>query len=234
MAAATTSWPSTTAPRACARCSSNPKARSSTRRGSRSSPTPRRGRLGRAGPELYWRSLGEACRQLWARPRCRRGGRRVALTTQRATMINVGRDGKPLRPAIVWLDQRRTRAWRRSVGRGSRFPTGADGGNGGLLPGRGRGELDPRPPARGLGADHKYLFLSGFLTTAWSAASLTRSAARSATCLRLQGLRWPATGLEVAGPGGRAPDATRARAPASCWRDHGRGLGATGIPRACR
>ena len=32
----------------------------------------------------------------------------VALTTQRATVVNVDRDGKPLRPAIVWLDQRRT------------------------------------------------------------------------------------------------------------------------------
>src|SRR3990172_4051156 len=32
----------------------------------------------------------------------------VALTTQRSTVINVDRNGKPLRPAIVWLDQRRT------------------------------------------------------------------------------------------------------------------------------
>jgi sugar (pentulose or hexulose) kinase len=32
----------------------------------------------------------------------------VALTTQRATVINVDRNGEPLRPAIIWLDQRRT------------------------------------------------------------------------------------------------------------------------------
>jgi len=31
----------------------------------------------------------------------------VALTTQRATMVDVDAAGKPLRPAIVWLDQRR-------------------------------------------------------------------------------------------------------------------------------
>ena len=31
----------------------------------------------------------------------------VALTTQRATMINVDGMGEPLRPAILWLDQRR-------------------------------------------------------------------------------------------------------------------------------
>ncbi|MEJ2208870.1 MAG: FGGY-family carbohydrate kinase, partial [Anaerolineae bacterium] len=36
----------------------------------------------------------------------------VALTTQRATMVNVDREGKPLRPAIVWLDQRRTEGLR--------------------------------------------------------------------------------------------------------------------------
>ena len=29
------------------------------------------------------------------------------MTTQRDTMVNVDRNGKPLRPAIVWLDQRR-------------------------------------------------------------------------------------------------------------------------------
>ena len=31
----------------------------------------------------------------------------VTLTTQRATMINVDKDRKALRPAIIWLDQRK-------------------------------------------------------------------------------------------------------------------------------
>lgn len=60
-------------------------------------------------PDYYWSSLCEACQKLWTRPnvdRERIAG--VALTTQRATVINVDRRGKPLRPAIVWLDQRRT------------------------------------------------------------------------------------------------------------------------------
>lgn len=60
-------------------------------------------------PELYWESLCQACQQLWAAGRVskdRVAG--VALTTQRSTVVNVGRDGVPLRPAIVWLDQRRT------------------------------------------------------------------------------------------------------------------------------
>ena len=57
----------------------------------------------------YWSSLCRACRMLWDEtdvPKDAIAG--VALTTQRATMINVDRDGNPLRRAIVWLDQRRT------------------------------------------------------------------------------------------------------------------------------
>jgi len=60
-------------------------------------------------PEYYWESLCQACQQLWQQtdlPKEAVAG--VALTTQRATMVNVDREGQPLRPAIVWLDQRRT------------------------------------------------------------------------------------------------------------------------------
>jgi sugar (pentulose or hexulose) kinase len=32
----------------------------------------------------------------------------LTLTTQRGTVINLDRNGQPLRPAIVWLDQRKT------------------------------------------------------------------------------------------------------------------------------
>jgi sugar (pentulose or hexulose) kinase len=64
-------------------------------------------------PDLYWESLCQACQQLWATsqiPKERVAG--VALTTQRSTVINVSPDGTPLRPAIVWLDQRRTEGLR--------------------------------------------------------------------------------------------------------------------------
>jgi len=60
-------------------------------------------------PEYYWHSLCQACHALWQQtdvPREAIAG--VALTTQRATMVNVDATGRPLRPAIVWLDQRRT------------------------------------------------------------------------------------------------------------------------------
>ena len=64
-------------------------------------------------PELYWTSVGEACRRLWADPATRREAiAGVTLTTQRGTVVCVDRDGRPLRPAIVWLDQRRTEGLR--------------------------------------------------------------------------------------------------------------------------
>jgi sugar (pentulose or hexulose) kinase len=60
-------------------------------------------------PEDYWQALCTACNRLWAEPGvARESVRGVAVTTQRGTVINLGRDGKPLRPAILWLDQRRT------------------------------------------------------------------------------------------------------------------------------
>lgn len=59
-------------------------------------------------PEYYWASLGEACRLLWEQVTIdKRLIRGVALTTQRGTLINVDAQGQPLRPAMLWLDQRR-------------------------------------------------------------------------------------------------------------------------------
>ncbi len=59
-------------------------------------------------PELYWRSLADACRKVLADPAVRRDAiAGVALTAQRGTVVVTDEDGRPLRPAIVWLDQRR-------------------------------------------------------------------------------------------------------------------------------
>ncbi len=59
--------------------------------------------------EYFWESLCLACQQLWQQGQVAKESiAGVALTTQRATMVNVDKRGKPLRPAIVWLDQRRT------------------------------------------------------------------------------------------------------------------------------
>ena len=55
----------------------------------------------------YWDNLQEAFKRLWAQGKvtpdqiCG-----VSLTTQRYTMINLDENFQPLRPAIVWMDQR--------------------------------------------------------------------------------------------------------------------------------
>ncbi|MFN2198469.1 MAG: FGGY-family carbohydrate kinase [Anaerolineales bacterium] len=60
-------------------------------------------------PAVFWQAVCAACQGLWQKPGVERSTiAGVALTTQRSTVINVDRDGRPLRPAIVWLDQRRT------------------------------------------------------------------------------------------------------------------------------
>ncbi len=65
--------------------------------------------LAEQDPRIFWDALCQACQGLWAEgriPKERLAG--VALTTQRSTVINIDAAGRPLRPAIVWLDQRRT------------------------------------------------------------------------------------------------------------------------------
>jgi len=65
--------------------------------------------LAEQDPEVFWSALCAACQSVWTdgriAPESIAG---VALTTQRSTLLNVDQNGKPLRPAIVWLDQRRT------------------------------------------------------------------------------------------------------------------------------
>ncbi len=59
-------------------------------------------------PEAFWQSLCQACQLLWSQtaiPKSAIAG--VVITTQRATTVALDKDGQPLRPAIIWLDQRR-------------------------------------------------------------------------------------------------------------------------------
>ena len=68
--------------------------------------------------ELYWRSVGDACRQLWSMPEGRRDALAgVALTTQRGTVVITDEAGTPLRRAMVWLDRRRAEGLPRLGGR---------------------------------------------------------------------------------------------------------------------
>jgi sugar (pentulose or hexulose) kinase len=63
--------------------------------------------------EYFWQKFCEASQQLLVRNRELRGRiKGVTLTTQRGVYINLDREGKPLRPAISWLDRRQADAIR--------------------------------------------------------------------------------------------------------------------------
>ncbi len=60
-------------------------------------------------PNVHWRAASEACRRVLADPAVRQDALAgVALTTQRGTIVVTDEEGRPLRPAIIWLDDRRT------------------------------------------------------------------------------------------------------------------------------
>lgn len=61
-------------------------------------------------PDYYWKMLTKTCHELWPELETLKISKAqikaVALTCQRATVVNLDKNGKPLRPAFVWLDQR--------------------------------------------------------------------------------------------------------------------------------
>ncbi len=60
-------------------------------------------------PQVFWDAVCEACQELWKMPGVRKEAiAGIAITTQRSTVINLDSKGEPLRPAITWMDQRRT------------------------------------------------------------------------------------------------------------------------------
>ena len=60
-----------------------------------------------ADPLMYWRGVRESCWTLWSTGAVKAGDiTGVSLTTQRGTVVCADEAGTPLRPAILWLDQR--------------------------------------------------------------------------------------------------------------------------------
>ena len=58
--------------------------------------------------EIYWNAIGSACRELWQQGELRPASiSGLSLTTLRSTVVCADAAGRPLRPAIVWLDQRK-------------------------------------------------------------------------------------------------------------------------------
>ena len=73
--------------------------------------------LAEQDPGVFWEAVCAACQQLWQQPGVHKEAvAGVALTTQRGTLINLDANGNPLRPAMVWLDQRRTPGLKRVGG----------------------------------------------------------------------------------------------------------------------
>ncbi len=58
---------------------------------------------------VFWKALCQACQGIMAQNSSyKKRIKALSLTTQRSTVVNVDKRGEALRPAIVWLDQRRT------------------------------------------------------------------------------------------------------------------------------
>jgi sugar (pentulose or hexulose) kinase len=58
--------------------------------------------------EGFWQSAAACCQALWIRdPSWKEAVRGVAVTTQRASVVPVDRDGRCLHPVLIWLDKRR-------------------------------------------------------------------------------------------------------------------------------
>ena len=115
--------------------------------------------------DIFWRATAGVCQALWkADAHWRSRVRGVTVTTQRGTVMPVDSNGRPLHPAIIWLDQRLS-------GRAPNLPlllriaakaTGADEFVHGFIS---QAEIawfaENRPDIHG--STHKYLLLSGWL-----------------------------------------------------------------------
>lgn len=117
-------------------------------------------------PQVFWNTLCRACHQLWQQcnvPREAIAG--VSLTTMRATMVNVDRDGKPLRPAVVWLDQRRAEGLRPVGGWwGLLFAIAGMRRTAAYLQAEAEANWIMKYQPEVWAKTYKYLFLSGYLT----------------------------------------------------------------------
>ncbi len=59
--------------------------------------------------EYFWKCLCMAISGLWDKGFSPEEIKGIGVTTQRATMLVIDREGRTIRPAVVWLDQRRSR-----------------------------------------------------------------------------------------------------------------------------
>lgn len=121
--------------------------------------------LAEQDPEVFWRAVCEACQGLWAQGVDKSSIAAVALTTQRSTVVNVDKNGKPLRPAIVWLDQRRTEGLKPVGGLwGAAFAVAGASETVAYLQAEAEANWIRTQQPEVWNETYKYLFLSGYLT----------------------------------------------------------------------
>jgi len=117
-------------------------------------------------PEIFWQALCRACQKLWEKGVIRKtriAG--VSLTSQRGTVINVDASGNPLRPAMLWLDQRKTHGQLPIGGPwGLAFKAARLGDTIGYFQAEAEANWIRTYQPDIWRATHKYLLLSGFLT----------------------------------------------------------------------
>ena len=115
-------------------------------------------------PEIFWDAVCQACQGLWAQGADPSSLAAVAITTQRGTVVNVDEHGKPLRPAILWLDQRRTEGLKPLGGLwGTAFKIAGVSSTVAYLQAEAEANWIRVHQPEIWAATHKYLLLSGFL-----------------------------------------------------------------------
>ena len=122
--------------------------------------------LAEQDPLVFWKAVCEACQKLWKIDGVDKSSiAGVALTTQRSTVINLDENGNPLRPAIVWLDQRRTPELKPVGGLwGLLFKLSGMTDTVAYLQAEAEGNWIQKYQPEIWEKTYKYLFLSGYLT----------------------------------------------------------------------
>jgi len=121
--------------------------------------------LAEQDPEVFWKAVCDACQNLWVQGVDKSSLAAVSLTTQRSTLINVDKVGKPLRPAIHWLDQRRTEGLKPLSGFwGAAFKITGASETVAYVQAEAEANWLQKYQPEIWKASFKYLFLSGYLT----------------------------------------------------------------------
>jgi sugar (pentulose or hexulose) kinase len=122
--------------------------------------------LAEQDPQVYWKALCDACQGLWSQPGIGKDSiKAVSLTSQRATVINLDKDRTPLRPAIVWLDQRRVENFPPVKGMwGNLFKVAGVADTVAYFQAEAEANWLMTHQPEIWRKTHKYLFLSGYLT----------------------------------------------------------------------